>query len=313
MLKNKTFVVIDGNSVAHRAFHAMPELTNGNGDPVAAVHGFMLALFRAAEDFRPDYLAVCFDTKGGSFRNKEFSAYKAQRPATAPDLIPQLKTIQKLLPELGCAVFALEGFEADDLIASAIAAARRESAAAPVDFFVLTGDYDSLQLVGGSVKAFIINRGIKNAVLYDAAKVKEAFGVMPCQIPAFKALAGDSSDNIPGAPGIGPKAAVEILEKCGSLENFYAAAEKNDAGFCLGKGSRFEKMKNILLENKEKIINFQRLTTMRADAPLGAVLAKCEFGNFSGERCAAALLELGLAGLAKRLPGALTSRNGTLF
>lgn len=320
MAKNKVFVVIDGNSVAHRAFHAMPELTNKKGEPVGAVYGFVLALFRAVEDFRPDYVAVCFDTKGGTFRNREFKDYKAQRPATAPDLIPQLKIAQDILPDLGCAIFAKEGFEADDLIASVIKAARdelreigKDSAGRSIDFYVLTGDYDSLQLVDERVKAFIINRGIKNAVLYDAAKVRESFGVMPGQIPAFKALAGDSSDNIPGAPGIGPKAAIEILKKCGNLESAFAAAASVRTDSCLGNGVREQKIKNIFLENKEKIISFQRLATMRADAPLGPVLEKCRFENFAGVRPAAALLDLGLASLAKRLPQGKISRNGTLF
>lgn len=313
MAKNKVFVVIDGNSVVHRAFHAMPSLTNKKGEGVGAVYGFVLALFRAVEDFRPDYIAVCFDTKGGTFRNREFKDYKAQRPATAPELIPQLKTSQELLAALGVAVFAQEGFEADDLIASVIKSSREELSGGQIDFYILTGDYDSLQLVDERVKAFIVNRGIKNAVLYDTAKVKEMFGVFPGQIPALKALSGDSSDNIPGAPGIGPKAAVQILEKCGSLENAYETAAKDPGDFCFGTGARAEKIGNILLENKEMIMGFQKLTTMRADAPLGAVLEKCKFENFTGDRPAEALLELGLASLAKRLPQGKISRNGTLF
>jgi DNA polymerase-1 len=312
-MANKIFVVIDGNSVVHRAFHAMPPLTNKKGEGVGAIHGFVVALFRAVEDFRPDYLAVCFDTKGGTFRNQEFKDYKAQRPATAPELIPQLKTSQELLAGLGVAVFAQEGFEADDLIASVIKSVRNESPEDQIDFYVLTGDYDSLQLVDERVKAFIINRGIKNAVLYDSAKVKEMFGVSPSQIPALKALAGDSSDNIPGAPGIGPKAAVQILEKCGSLENAYETAEKDLGNFCFGTGPRAEKIRNVLLENKGMILGFQKLTTMRTDAPLGAVLEKCKFENFIGSRPAEALLELGLASLAKRLPQGKISRNAKLF
>jgi DNA polymerase-1 len=312
-MANKIFVVIDGNSVVHRAFHAMPPLTNKKGEGVGAIHGFVVALFRAVEDFRPDYIAVCFDTKGGTFRNREFKDYKAQRPATAPELIPQLRASQELLDGLGVAVFAQEGFEADDLIASVIKSARNEAAGDRIDFYVLTGDYDSLQLVDKRVKAFIINRGIKNAVLYDSAKVKEMFGVLPGQIPALKALSGDSSDNIPGAPGIGPKAAVQILEKCGSLENAYETAEKDPENFCFGTGTRSEKIRNILLENKEMVLGFQKLTTMRTDAPFGAILERCKFENFTGSRPAEALLELGLAGLAKRLPQGKISRNATLF
>ena len=310
-MKNKKFVVIDGNSVVHRAFHAMPPLTNRKGEAVGAAHGFFLALLRAIEDFRPDYLAVCFDTKGGTFREKSFAGYKAQRPATPPELIRQLETVQSLLVAGGVAVFAMADFEADDLIASVVAAAKTESGV--VDFFILTGDYDSLQLVDGRVKAFIVNRGIKNAVIYDAAKVKEKFGVLPAQIPALKALAGDASDNIPGAPGIGPKAAVEILSKCGTLERAFAEIETSPDGFCFGAGKRGENLKNILLRHKEQILDFQKLASMMADAPLGAVLGKCDFKNFSAVRARAALLERGLAGIAKRLPAAGAGVNRTLF
>jgi DNA polymerase-1 len=305
----------------------MPALTNKKKEGVGAVYGFVLALFRAVEDFRPDYIAVCFDTKGGTFRNREFKDYKAQRPATAPELIPQLKTVQGLLADLGLAVFVQEGFEADDLIASVVRSAQNEAArlrpaaaklrrgesGGGVDFYVLTGDHDILQLVSDRVKAYIITRGIKNAVLYEPEKVKKVFGVSPGQIPALKALAGDSSDNIPGAPGIGPKAAVEILVKCGSLEKVYETASEGPRNFCFGSGARAEKIKKILLENKEKILGFQKLAVMRGDAPVGAVLETCKFENFTGPRPAEALLELGLASLAKRLPLGKAGRNGTLF
>ena len=210
---------------------------------------------------------------------------------------------------MGGAVFAQEGFEADDLIAAVIAAAKKESPA--VDFFILTGDYDSLQLVDGGVKAFIVNRGIKNAVLFDAAAVKEKFGVAPQNIPALKALAGDSSDNIPGAVGIGPKVAAEVLEKYGNLENALAAATRAD-DYCFGAGDRGKKIKRILLENKEQVLKFQRLTAMRADAPVGEVLDKCSFSGFAGA-AAQALLDIGLAGIAKRLPREGAGRPQTLF
>lgn len=303
--------MVDGNSVAHRAFHAMPVLTNKKGAPVGAAHGFMLALLRAVEDFRPHYLAVCFDVKGGTFRDKEFADYKAQRSATAPDLIKQLAAIQELLPKLGIAVFAREGFEADDLIASVISAAKKESG--EIKFYILSGDYDSLQLVDGRVRAFIVNRGVKNAVMYDAGKVKEKFGVSPRQIPALKALAGDNSDNIPGAPGIGPKAAAEILNNCGTLENALALARKNDGNFCSMSGARGEKIRKILLRNQEKLIQFERLATMIESAPIGFSPEKCAFGNFADGAGRQALLDLGLAGIAKRLPEQNAGRNGTLF
>jgi DNA polymerase-1 len=272
-----------------------------------------MALMRAVDDFLPDYLAVCFDTKGGTFRNKEFAGYKAQRPKTAPELVEQLAIIQELLPKLGAAVFAMEGFEADDLIASVIKGAKDGNQGQAIDFFVLTGDYDSLQLVDECVKALIVNRGIKNAVLYDAQKVKDEFGVWPRQMADFKALAGDASDNFPGAPGIGPKAAVGILEKCGSLENALIEVQKDENDDCFGKGARGKNLKDILLKNKEDVLRFQKLATMIDGAPLGDVLQKCVFKNFAGGEHRAALLDLGLASAAKRLPPAGAGRNQTLF
>lgn len=305
----QNFLVIDGNSVAHRAFHAIPALTNRKGQAVGAIYGFMLALLRAINDFYPDYIAVCFDTKGGTFRDKEFAEYKAQRPDTATDLIAQLVALKLLLPKLGVAVFALEGFEADDLIAAVVKIARNETKRENINFYILSGDYDTLQLVSEDTRAFIINRGVKNATLYDARKVKEKFGVFPPQIPALKALAGDASDNIPGAPGIGPKAAARILKECGNLENAFALLEAS-SNLCFAFGG--DKIKEILLQNRERILQFKKLVTMTDNAPIAPVLKKCAFKNFSSI-AAATLLDLGLSGIAKRLPHASAGRNGTLF
>jgi len=312
-MSKKNFIIIDGNSVLHRGFHAMPPLTNKKGEPIGAVYGFVLALFKSVEDFRPAHIAVCFDTKAPTFRHREFGDYKAQRPETPSDLVPQFEIVKRLLADMGVAVFAIDGFEADDLLSSVIRAAKEDPKSEATDFFVLTGDHDSLQLVDGCVKTYIITRGVKNAVMYDAAKVKEVFGVEPLQIPDFKALAGDSSDNIPGAPGIGPKAAVEIMKNYASLEDLYAAAERAPESFSpIGNGSG-ERIKNILLENKDKILGFKKLATMVDNAPVGSVFEVCAFGDFAGQKPKDALTGLGLASLAKRLPLAATSRNGTLF
>lgn len=310
-MKNN-FIIIDGNSVLHRGFHAMPPLANKRGEPVGAVYGFMLALFKAVEDFCPGHIAVCFDTKAPTFRHEEFEAYKAQRPETPDALIPQFEIVRQLLADIGVKVFAQDGFEADDLIASVVAGAKKDARNRHAEIFVLTGDYDSLQLVGDNVKSFIITRGVKNAVMFDAAKVREGFGVGPAQIPDYKALAGDASDNIPGAPGIGPKAAVQILKNFDSLEDMYAATENNPEAAVAGSGNG-ERLKRILLENKEQILKFKKLATMRMDGNVGQVFDNCKFDNFSGEKPKAALLALGLNSLAKRLPLERASRNRTLF
>jgi DNA polymerase I len=311
-MKNN-FIIIDGNSVLHRGFHAMPPLTNKRGEPVGAVYGFMLALFKSIEDFEPKHIAVCFDTKAPTFRHEEFKDYKSQRPETPDTLIPQFATVRRLLADMGVKVFAEDGFEADDLIASVVAAGKKDPASEDTDFYVLTGDYDSLQLVGGNVKSFIITRGVKNAVMFDAAKVEEEFGVGPEQIPDYKALAGDASDNIPGAPGIGPKAAREILKKFKTLEDLYSAAAADPKNFSVTANGNGERLKKILLENREMVLQFKKLATMSPKGAVGRVFDNCRFDNFSGKKPKEALTELGLGSLAKRLPLGRASRNGTLF
>jgi len=254
-MKNN-FIIIDGNSVLHRGFHAMPPLTNKKGEPIGAVYGFMLALFKSIEDFRPKHIAVCFDTKAPTFRHEEFGDYKSQRPETPETLIPQFEIVQRLLRDMGVKVFTKDGFEADDLIASVVAAGQKDPNNADTDFYVLTGDRDSLQLARDNVKSFIITRGVKNAVMFDAAKVKKEVGVEPEQIPDYKALAGDPSDNIPGAPGIGPKAAAQILQNFASLEELYAAAEKNGDLAVTGNGNG-QRLKTILLEIRKRFCNLK--------------------------------------------------------
>jgi len=317
-MAGKTFLIIDANSAIHRAFHALPELTDKTGQPAQAVYGFALAFLHIAKELNPDYVAACFDTKKPTFRHKDFAEYKAQRPATPASLVGQFSKVKELLESFGVPVFSLEGYEADDLIATvankavgkvALVASGRQS-----EICVLTGDYDSLQLVNKAVRVYLVTRGVKNAVIYDSLAVFKKFGVHPSQIAAFKALAGDASDNIPGAPGIGEKTAVKLLQHYGGISQIYGGLERQPDGFLPGGKTKAAKIKKTLLKNKEKVLLFERLAKLDANVPIDFSLEKCRFNHLQGDAPRLALEHLGFASLVKRLPRETAyCNNGTLF
>lgn len=300
MAARKTFLIIDANSVIHRAFHALPELSDRKGEPAQAVYGFALAFMHIAKELDPDYAVACFDTKKPTFRHEKFAGYKAQRPATPAALVGQFSKVLELLNGFGVKTFSLEGYEADDLIATV--ASKASSAAATldknIDICVLTGDYDSLQLVNGVARVYLVTRGVKKAVIYDSQAVFEKFGVNPDQIAAFKALSGDASDNIPGAPGIGQKTAAGLLQRYGSIEKIYGALESAADEF-LGSAA----VKESLRSNKESILLFEGLTNLDREVPIDFDLEGCKFTRFAGELPRQTLENFGFVSLAKRLPG----------
>ncbi|HOX30345.1 MAG TPA: 5'-3' exonuclease H3TH domain-containing protein [Candidatus Paceibacterota bacterium] len=302
METEKKFIIIDGNSVVHRAYHALPDLTDKNGEAVGAIYGFILALFKIVKDFEPDYLAACFDTPKPTFRHLEFKEYKAKRPATPENLKSQLGRVRSLLGDLDVAFFEKEGFEADDLLATIIKKTREEAAGRELMVYVLTGDRDSLQLVNERTKMYILNRGVKNSFIYDREKILNDYGIEPEQVVALKALAGDTSDNIPGVPGIGEKGALELLKKYKTLRNIYECAENEPANFLDGSKAKSAKIRDLLLANKEKVFFFEKMVRMRDDAPIDYCLKKCFFTDFDKLKTETALAKLGFMSLVKRIP-----------
>ncbi|MFC1649443.1 5'-3' exonuclease H3TH domain-containing protein [Patescibacteria group bacterium] len=207
-------VIIDGNAIMHRAFHAMPPLTTPRGEPIGAVQGFMNMLVRIIENLTPTHLAVCFDRKEKTFRSKLYKKYQSHRPPTDSDLSSQFAKIQKLLKSANVNTFDKAGYEADDLIGTL-------SKKSKIEVVIVTGDKDQMQLVSSRVKLFVPIRGLSNAQLYSEKEVKEKLGVKPPQVIDLKALMGDPSDNYPGVYGIGPKTAVSLLDKYGTYKNVY--------------------------------------------------------------------------------------------
>ena len=208
-------VIIDGNAIMHRAFHALPPLTSPEGEPVGAVQGFLNMLLRILEDLNPTHLVVCFDRKEPTFRKSMSIDYQSHRPEMDDQLSPQFPLIQKVLKAMAIPIYDKAGYEADDLIGTIANISKADNVV------VVTGDKDILQLVNNKIQVYLPVKGLSVAILMFPSDVKEKLGVSPEQIVDYKALVGDPSDNYKGVPGIGPKTAVDLLSEYQSLENIY--------------------------------------------------------------------------------------------
>ncbi len=279
------FLIIDGNSLMHRAFHALP-LMDANGVYTNAIHGFMMMLLRAVETENAAYLAVCFDEHGPTFRHQAYAEYKAGRAATPDELRQQFGTIRDLLDDIGIRCYSLQGWEADDLLGT-LSLKGAEAGAAPL---LLTGDRDALQLVGGGTELLFTRKGISETVRFTPGKVYEEYGFRPDQVTDWKGLAGDSSDNIPGVAGIGDKTAVKLLQQYGTLENVLAHGDEL-------KGKMGEKLR----AGADTARMCKELATIHRDAPVDFRLSDCVIPNL--RLAIPALEKLGLRQVIKRIEG----------
>ena len=269
MSQPDTFVIIDGNSLMHRAFHALPPLSTADGVYTNAVFGFLSMLFKVVGDEQPRYLAVAFDLHGPTFRHKDYSEYKAGRKPTAPELRPQFDLVRECLEKMGVKILTCPTFEADDILGTF--ARRCEEAGIPA--LLVTGDRDSMQLVTKTSNVLYTRRGVSDVVRYTPEKVLEDFGVTPAQIPDLKGLMGDASDNIPGIPGIGEKTAIKLLSAYGTLENALDHAEADL------KGKQREKM----IDGRMSGLMSKKIATITRYVPLDDVtLEDCRLGDMRG-------------------------------
>ncbi len=214
-------VLVDGNAILHRAYHAMPPFTTRRGEPIGAVHGFVSMILKAITDLKPTSFAVAFDEKEKTFRHEAFPKYQAQRPPMEKDLSSQFGKAREFLKAAGIPVYSKPGFEADDVLGTIATQAGNDSNIDEV--IIVTGDRDQLQLVDDkkNIKLYMPITGLSNAKLYGESETKERMGVPASLIDDYKALVGDPSDNYPGVPGIGPKTAINLLEKYGTFNNVY--------------------------------------------------------------------------------------------
>lgn len=218
----RKMLLIDGNSLLHRAFHALPPLRTSKGVHTNAVYGFLNMLFRILQEEKPDYISVAFDKKGPTFRHDEYVAYKATRPKTPEELAGQFDILKDILKALNIHYFEVDGFEADDILGTM----SKKGEEAGVFSVIVTGDKDALQLVSSNTSVMLTKKGISELEVYDPAKVKERYGIPPERIVDMKGLVGDKSDNIPGVPGIGEKTAAKLLRDFDTIDNILANTEK---------------------------------------------------------------------------------------
>lgn len=210
--------IIDAHAYLHRAFHALPPLSTSKGQPVNAIYGFVRMINKIIKQHKPDYVAVCFDAAGPTFRHAAYADYKATRKEIDDSLVSQFPLAREAAKAMSLGGFELEGYEADDLMAHLTREARKKH----WDVMIVSGDKDAMQLVGDGVK--MLNE--QKDMIVDVEKVKERWGVAPEQIPDVFALMGDASDNVPGVKGIGEKTAIKLIQEYGTLEKLLAAAPK---------------------------------------------------------------------------------------
>ncbi|MDO8486122.1 MAG: 5'-3' exonuclease H3TH domain-containing protein [Candidatus Staskawiczbacteria bacterium] len=293
MKDKKRLIIIDSNSLLHRAFHALPPLKDKSGEPTGAIYGFLLILFKAINDLKADYIVACFDTKAPTFRHQKFKDYKAHRPKTPNEILLQFPKIKEILEKLKIPIFAKEGFEADDLIATITKMAKNQSD--NLEIYILSGDLDNLQLIDKTVKVYTLGKGIKDSVIYDEDRVVSRFGVKPSQMVDFKALSGDSADNISGVPGIGKKTAAELIIKFNSVKNLYSEISQ-------GMANIKTRIKDLLLDNKQTALLSLELVEMKNDVNLDFLLENCEFGKFNLKEVEEKLIAFDFNTLISRLP-----------
>lgn len=265
-MKNKKIIIIDSNALVHRAFHALPPLKTKKGELVNAVYGFTSILFRVIKDLNPDYIAATFDLAGPTFRDIEYKEYKAKRVKAGQELYGQIPSVKEIIKALEIPIYEKKGFEADDIIGTIVADVRKKNP--DIKIFIITGDLDTLQLVDKQTAVYTMKKGIKDTLIYDIKAIKEKYGLSPEQIIDFKGLKGDPSDNIPGAPGIGEKTAIDLIKKFGSLEKLYNELTKSDLN---------PKLQARLLEYKEQVLFSQYLATIKKDAPIKFSLKECQW------------------------------------
>ncbi|MFA5154830.1 MAG: DNA polymerase I [Patescibacteria group bacterium] len=285
-------IIIDGNALIHRSFHALPPtLRTKKGLLVNAVYGFTSFLLKALNEFHPEYVVLTLDKKGPTFRHAAYADYKATRVKAPDELYEQIPLVKKVAEAFNIPIFEVDGYEADDLIGTICA---KSADTKNLEKIIITGDLDTLQLIDDKTKVYTMSRGLSDSVLYGAEQVKERYRLSPDQIIDYKALRGDPSDNIPGVKGIGEKTASELLVNFRDLDGVYAAVAKNSAKIT-------PRTKELLQINKANAYLSQKLARIDTRAPIKFSLADIEFSNFQLDRVLSLFSELEFKSLLNKV------------
>ncbi len=298
-------LLIDGNAILHRAFHAYPpSFSDAQGNPTNAIYGFYAMLLKVMQEVNPDLITICFDRGAPTFRMNLYVGYHANRPKMADTLAPQVPRLQESLEKIGIPVEGVEGYEADDLLGTLAfqASSSKSQILNPksqtnsknqmpkLETTILTGDRDLLQLVNEHTKILMPITGITKSVLMGEKEVEEKYGVNPTQFIDYKALVGDQSDGYPGVDGIGPKGAAALLQKFGTLEQIYAHLENVKP-----------EIAQKLATDAEQCMLAKKLATIHLDAPVHLDKKAAEVKNFTPDKFLEVFEEFNIHSLAKRL------------
>ena len=295
--KRRTFAVIDGNSLMHRAFHAVPPTMNApDGRPTNAIFGFLNMFLKMIDAFNPDGVVVAFDKGKPRVRMEMLPQYKAQRPPMDPDLHAQFPMIKELLTALNVPILQSEGWEGDDILGTMA----RLGEEAGCDMLLVTGDRDMYQLVTEHVNVVSTRKGLSDVAIMTPESVDDLYhGITPALVPDFYGLKGDTSDNIPGVPGIGPKKASALIAQYGSLDEVIAHADEV-------KG----KMGENLRAHIDDALLSRKVATIRTDAPVELDFEATSFPAFSADEVSAALGTLGITALQNRFLALIGGEGG---
>ncbi len=293
---NKTVVIIDGNAIIHRAYHALPPLTAPDGTLVNAVYGFASMLLKVMADLKPDYLVTTFDVAGGTFRDEIYTEYKATRVKTDQALYDQIPLVHELVKGFNVPIYTKTGFEADDLIGTL--AKKITEKHSDITCIIVTGDKDLLQLVDNNkIEVYLLRKGMSDFELFNEAHVQEKFGFSPIQMIDYKSLRGDTSDNIPGVKGIGEKTATELLTNFGTLEKIYDALKTEDAKISAG-------VQKKLTEGYESALMSKKLATIDTNVPdTEYSLPEMQTTSYKREDVIELFKKFGFYSLIKRVSG----------
>ena len=286
-MKNK-IILIDANSLVYRAFFALPKtLATSSGQVTNAVYGFTSMLIKLLKEEKPDVVIAAFDRAAPTFRHETFEQYKAHREPTPNELISQFPLVKEVLSVLNIPVFEMDGFEADDILATLASEAEAERD----DVIVVTGDKDAFQLVDDHIKVMTTKKGISDIVIYDREKVRERYGVTPEQFADYLALKGDTSDNIPGVPGVGEKTAAKLIQQFGSIENLLKNLDAVEN----------KRWREMLSEHASEAELSKMLAVLDREVPIDVDFDECKLDGWDEEKIRALFSKLEFFTLLDRL------------
>jgi DNA polymerase I len=283
-------MLLDGNGLIYRGYFALinTPLTTSKGELVNAVFGFCNIVLRGFQDIQPDYAVIAFDLSGPTFRHEQYAAYKATRQRMPDDLRDQFPKVREVVKALRIPVLELAGFEADDVIGTLTVEAEERG----LDTTIVTGDLDMLQLVTDKTRLMTTRSGVQNTIIYDPARILERYGLRPDQMIDFKALKGDSSDNIPGVPGVGEKTAAKLISQYGSLDGLYEHLDELTP----------ERLREPIGAAREQVLMGRELMRIVRDLPVKLDLDAARLGDYDRETVIRLFREFEFRTLIERLP-----------